>query len=66
MKESIILIDGRLLFLWLKHIIIGIMRHNIFYAAIQDIAQFIYGIYFYILIVTKSVELGTIHMIFGI
>ena len=38
MKESIILSDGRLLFLWLKHIIIGIMRHNIFYAAIQDIA----------------------------
>ena len=63
MKESIILIDGRLLFLWLKYIIIGIMRHNIFYAAIQDIAQFIYGIYFYILIMAKSVQLGTVHMI---
>ena len=39
------------------------MRHNIFYVAIQDIAQFIYGIHFYILIMAKSVQLGTVHMI---
>ena len=30
------------------------------------LTKFVYGIHFYILIVTKSVELGTVHMIFGI
>lgn len=49
-----------------KHIIIRKMRHNVFYFAIKDIAEFIYGVHFYILIVTKSVKLGTVHMEFGI
>lgn len=49
-----------------KNIIIGIMGHDIFDFAIKDIAKLVYGIHFYILIVTKSVKLRTVHMIFGI
>lgn len=35
-----------------ENIIVWIMRHNIFNVTIQNITQFTYGVYFYILIMS--------------
>ena len=42
------------------------MLHNIFYVAIEDVAKFVDGVDFDILVMTQAVELRAIHIVMGV
>ena len=47
-------------------IIVGKMLHNVLNAALQDVAELVYGIDLHVLIVPEPVELGAVYIIMGI
>ena len=50
----------------LKDVIIRVMCHNIFYSAIQDITELVYGIPFYVAVMSQPVQLRAVHTVSGI
>ena len=47
-------------------IIVRDVLHNVFHAAVQDVAKPVDGVGFYILIMPKSVQLGAVYIIMSI
>jgi hypothetical protein len=47
-------------------VVIGNVFHDVFHTAMQNVAKLIDGVYFYILILPESVQLGTIDIMMGI
>ena len=47
-------------------VVIRKMLHNIFNTAVENIAELIDGVYFYIFVLAQTVNLGSVYIVMGV